>query len=975
MPRIDPQQLLKTLGILLSPCGGIKSSEEVDRLVKLMSKFSRKLVSKCIYVQILQATDFDLLGHFLTEGGWTLLNSWFDDAIKGQNWPLVKEMCVLFMKCPMSAQLLKENVDEHPAPKLINQIRAVPSIRLDIRSLASELYRSWVDIVSQESKKETINVIVTDQTQQNQDGPVSLLQSLADEVSENLKKESSETVEDDDYSPLKSRKVPTVIKPKSTIMDGSIKINKKNLPSTIKKDKVKEKEKEKVKENKDKDKEDKKDKDKEREKEKEREKRKRQENREKERSKRFRPDGPGHRDEVAPEEKQRIKDMARKMKEEAQAKKEKDAKKPMQKISSLPKLPKIPKKPVDQQNKNPLSFEAMLGGLDSKPKTVKTPMIKNKTAALLEGMKSPSSSSKSSSSSRDSSKSSLKRQDSSSSSLSKKSSDHHHSSHHSSSSSSKSSSSSSSSSSSKSEKKLSALTIPSAEAVTSKKSESPKAAKSPSNKFSESSSFMDDLFSSMGVPTRKKKRRLSESKESGKSQSSPQDAKKVKVSETTTENNTPTTNTATTSPVTTPTTENSSSTIAFSFYKDTQLEPKEEVKDEQNDVTNEKVEDEKVEDNNKVIEEKSSPKEEIKDEMPFAEPDSMPREVKGILVYHRGREKREKRIKWRPDSNLVEVEYFEVDETERVNVNKLKFENLREFESKMEKAALKSKGSISDEENNIVLLPWYKPIPIKVTNRDEFTPGKESKEKEIQDSREKNVLSVIYFSKEMTPDTPKEAEPDNNSNSNLPIFKDIPLEDKEADENSEFQYGSKGWPTPKENQVSQQAQIESQLSQFSLPPALSSLLSTINKDGFEGIIPPVNTLKQMTKEEQDTLAAQTQAMKAMGILPKVPNFTNTMGNSNNGSSMPPISNPPPDFNRFPPPNASGSNNGYPVPPPFGGAQNNGPPNNGFYNQPPPQFSGQHRNGGRGDYRGHGDHRNGRGDYRGGRGGYQHRDYR
>ena len=55
MPRIDPQQLLKTLGILLSPSGGIKSSEEVDRLVKLMSKFSRKLVSKCIYVQILKA--------------------------------------------------------------------------------------------------------------------------------------------------------------------------------------------------------------------------------------------------------------------------------------------------------------------------------------------------------------------------------------------------------------------------------------------------------------------------------------------------------------------------------------------------------------------------------------------------------------------------------------------------------------------------------------------------------------------------------------------------------------------------------------------------------------------------------------------------------------------------------------------------------------------------------------------------------
>ena len=123
MPRIDPQQLLRTLGILLSPSGGIKSSEEVDRLVKLMSKFSRKLVSKCIYVQILRATPGELLVKFLAEGGWTLLNTWFDDAIKSHNWPLVKQMLHLFLACPMTASLLKENANEHQAPKLINQLR------------------------------------------------------------------------------------------------------------------------------------------------------------------------------------------------------------------------------------------------------------------------------------------------------------------------------------------------------------------------------------------------------------------------------------------------------------------------------------------------------------------------------------------------------------------------------------------------------------------------------------------------------------------------------------------------------------------------------------------------------------------------------------------------------------------------------------------------------------------------------------
>ena len=30
MPRIDPAQLLKTLGVLLAPNGGIKSPEEVQ---------------------------------------------------------------------------------------------------------------------------------------------------------------------------------------------------------------------------------------------------------------------------------------------------------------------------------------------------------------------------------------------------------------------------------------------------------------------------------------------------------------------------------------------------------------------------------------------------------------------------------------------------------------------------------------------------------------------------------------------------------------------------------------------------------------------------------------------------------------------------------------------------------------------------------------------------------------------------------
>lgn len=37
-PRIDPLQLLKCLGVLLTPNGGIRSKEEVQRLARYVLK-------------------------------------------------------------------------------------------------------------------------------------------------------------------------------------------------------------------------------------------------------------------------------------------------------------------------------------------------------------------------------------------------------------------------------------------------------------------------------------------------------------------------------------------------------------------------------------------------------------------------------------------------------------------------------------------------------------------------------------------------------------------------------------------------------------------------------------------------------------------------------------------------------------------------------------------------------------------------
>ena len=111
----------------------------MSRLVQLMQKFSKKLVSKVIYVRILQASSSDLLEHFLREKGWALLNTWFDDAIRSLNWPLCAELSQLFTQCPMTAARLKENVETNLAPKLIRQLSCDPRVEPVVRKTASQV--------------------------------------------------------------------------------------------------------------------------------------------------------------------------------------------------------------------------------------------------------------------------------------------------------------------------------------------------------------------------------------------------------------------------------------------------------------------------------------------------------------------------------------------------------------------------------------------------------------------------------------------------------------------------------------------------------------------------------------------------------------------------------------------------------------------------------------------------------------------
>ncbi|KAK2578691.1 hypothetical protein KPH14_011659 [Odynerus spinipes] len=144
-PRIDPLSLLKCLSVLLGPAGGIKSKEEVHRLANLMTKFSKKLVSKCIYIQILKTTNTDLLSQFMTAGGWNLIHMWLTDGILAKNWALIQELLELLLLCPVDVDRLKSN----NCPKLIKGLSKEGSHQ-GVRILASRLVEQWLKIVKGE---------------------------------------------------------------------------------------------------------------------------------------------------------------------------------------------------------------------------------------------------------------------------------------------------------------------------------------------------------------------------------------------------------------------------------------------------------------------------------------------------------------------------------------------------------------------------------------------------------------------------------------------------------------------------------------------------------------------------------------------------------------------------------------------------------------------------------------------------------
>lgn len=155
----------------------------------LMEKYSKKLVSKCIYIQILKCTETELLGEFMAAGGWNLVHNWLRDGGDSSNWPFVQELLEMLLLCPVDGNRLKSN----HTPKIVKNL-SLSCLHQSVRILSTKLVEQWLKIAHQE--KQLLSSSQPNGLQNGVNGATNASESLA-EVNESLDKNVNESLQNE----------------------------------------------------------------------------------------------------------------------------------------------------------------------------------------------------------------------------------------------------------------------------------------------------------------------------------------------------------------------------------------------------------------------------------------------------------------------------------------------------------------------------------------------------------------------------------------------------------------------------------------------------------------------------------------------------------------------------------------------------------------------------------------------------------
>lgn len=162
----------------------------------------------------------------------------------------------------------------------------------------------------------------------------------------------------------------------------------------------------------------------------------------------------------------------------------------------------------------------------------------------------------------------------------------------------------------------------------------------------------------------------------------------------------------------------------------------------------------------------------------------------GVLVHPNIPRRKKRPIRWRPDEELTEVRYFELDETERTNVSKT-FTEQKQMEHVEERSAFKLGRKAQSDDTMAEQTTWR--ALIIVDNVPVISYGYKSREAKIQAEREKNVLQELYFRHSIN-DSPHEPDPESYEHEEPQI---VPQEDVTGNPDSINIYTDIQWPAPK----------------------------------------------------------------------------------------------------------------------------------------------------------------------------------